>query len=188
MKGSGFIQFPPQRPFQSPLQVQPPTVVVRIRYSPFRAGFLPSGISTKQTPRDLDQTLRVLTPKNVSFGAPGTPCVRAYQNGYQNGYRPPQQQMYSTPMAPQGQAHAAARALPGALVPTNRPPQQMQQQMQQPRAMPIQQQYHQPKAPTPAPAASAPPPAPSADVDADGFTTKKSKSQAKRDRKKLRDS
>lgn len=27
--GSGYIQFPPQRPFEKPVQVQPPTVAVR---------------------------------------------------------------------------------------------------------------------------------------------------------------
>jgi hypothetical protein len=33
--GSGYIQFAPQRPFQQPIQVQPPSVVVRTRtYNP----------------------------------------------------------------------------------------------------------------------------------------------------------
>jgi D-serine dehydratase len=29
MVGSGYIQFPPQRPFEKPVMVQPPTVSVR---------------------------------------------------------------------------------------------------------------------------------------------------------------
>lgn len=28
--GSGYIQFPPQRPFEKPVQVQPPTVAVSL--------------------------------------------------------------------------------------------------------------------------------------------------------------
>lgn len=60
VRGSGFIQFPPQRPFAGPVVVQPPTVCTWQQTERVTAGPQPQDLKESSTPR------RKLSLTNVS--------------------------------------------------------------------------------------------------------------------------
>lgn len=184
MIGSGYIQFPPQRPFQQPLMVQPPTVAVqeyqderlgggyKPAYNPQAAPAAPGGYAPQ----------RQAVPQPQRQAAPG-----AYQQPPQQrqpqpvarpqpGYRPQQQPQQGYPNRPPSAQAPAPQQYQGRMQPQAVPQARPQAPPAQAPPAPVQQQQYATH--------SVAPPAPAQDAAGD---EKLSAAQKKRLRKKMRE-
>lgn len=144
--GSGYIQFPPQRPFEKPVQVQPPTVAhleYPQEYQQYtgaaqpasRPAAQPTASSSMQIPQANGNERGPGTP-SLPQGAPSNPAqprqavpqpqaqAPAGRQGYGTNPRPPA--AYHTAVGGQGSAGRASQQRPAQASPSQVPPSQGQ--------------------------------------------------------------